>query len=67
MKNKEDVLNQVYMTAKDLKIIMPTVGIERCRKYIEEIQEEMKLKGFYIPECRNKLALTKLIKKRFGI
>lgn len=62
----DKVLNQKYMSADDLKKIMPTMGIDRCRKYIKEIQNEMEEKGYFIPKTTPRLALTKLIKKKFG-
>lgn len=67
MKTQEEVLNQLYVTAKDLKILMPTVSLDKCSKYIEMIQAEMKEKKFFIPETKPRLALTKLVRKRFGI
>lgn len=67
MKTQEEVLNQLYVTAKDLKILMPTVSLDKCSKYIEMIQAEMKEKNFFIPETKPRLALTKLVRKRFGI
>ena len=67
MKTREDVLKQDYMSAKDLKIIIPSLGVNKCTKYIKEVQEEMKLKNLFIPETKEYLALTKLVRKKFGI
>lgn len=66
MKTKEEVLNQMYMTAKDLKILIPTLGLEKCRKYIMEVQKEMKEKGYFVPESIPRLALTKFVKNKFN-
>lgn len=66
MKTKEEILEQLYVSAKDLKILIPTIGINGAKKAIKEIQEEMKEKGYFVPETKTLLALTKLVKKRFG-
>lgn len=66
MKTKEEILNQTYMTADDLKQLMPTLGINKCRNYINDAQAEMQEKGYFIPQTTPRLALTKLIKKKFG-
>lgn len=66
MKTQEEVLNQQYMTAKDLKILMPTVSIDKCSRYIEMLQAEMKEKNLFVPETRPRLVLTKLVRKKFG-
>ena len=67
MKTKEEILNQTYMTAKDLKILIPELGINKCIKYIKTITEEMAEKGYFVPETRQYLALTKLVRKKFNI
>ena len=67
MKTKEEVLEQIYMSAKDLKILIPNLGVNKCVEYIKDVQEEMKEKNYFIPRTKEKLALTKLVKKKFGI
>lgn len=67
LKSKEEILNQPYMSAFDLKTLMPTVGIDKCRNYIKEIRQEMKENNYIVPESKTKLALTKLVKKKFGL
>lgn len=66
MKTKEEILNQTYMTAKDLKTLIPTLGLEKCRKYIFEMQKEMREKGYFVPESKPNLVLTKFAKKKFN-
>lgn len=66
MKTSDEVLSQMYMTAADLKILMPTVSIEKCRMYIEQIRTEMEQKNFFVPQTKPWLALTKLVRKKFG-
>ena len=68
MKSKDDVLEQTYMDAKDLKIIIPGLNINKCREFIEEIQQEMEQKKLFIPPgTKPRRALTKLVRKRLGI
>lgn len=66
-KTTEEILNQPYVDAKDIKMLMPKLGINRCRSLIDEIQEEMKEKKYYIPDGKPKMALTKLLKKKLGL
>ena len=41
MKTREEILQQDYMSAKDLKIIIPSLGVNKCVEYIKMIQKEM--------------------------
>ena len=66
LEEKEKILNQPYLSAKDLIKIMQTMSLTTARKHIKEIQQEMLDKGYYLPNSRTKLALTKLVRKRFG-
>lgn len=66
MKTKEEILNSDYMTAKDLKVIIPTLGINKCQNYINEIRDEMRDKNLWVPQSKPYLALTKLVRKKFG-
>ncbi len=68
MKTKEEVLEQLYITPNDLKLLIPHLGIEKCRMIIEEVIIDMKNKNYYVPPSkRPKMALTKLVKKKLGI
>lgn len=67
IKTKEEVLKQAYISPHDLKILMPTVGIDNCREIIKTIREEMDNKGLYVPQTTPRLALTKLVIKKFGL
>ena len=64
---EKEILNQSYITAKDLMIIIPKLSYVRALKYIDDFREEMKEKGYFVPEGRTKVALTKLVKKKFGL
>lgn len=66
-KTKEEILEQSYISPQDLKLLMPTVGMENCRQMIALIREEMQEKGFFVPQTTPRLALTKLVRKKFGI
>jgi hypothetical protein len=67
MKTSEEILKQQYITAKDMQQIIPSLNYLRALKYIDELRIEMKKKGYFVPEGRTKVALTKLFKKKFGI
>ena len=66
MKTKEEIFNQPYMDAKDLKIIIPAMGIHQCVDHIKEIRKEMQEKGYFVPSTKPLVALTKLVRKKFG-
>ncbi len=67
MKTSEEILKQQFITAKDMQQIIPSLNYIRALKYIDELRIEMKNKGYFVPEGRTKVALTKLFKKKFGI
>jgi len=67
MKTKEEILNQLYISASDLQILIQPMCRTTAIKYIKDIQDEMKEKGLYVPKTKTKLALTKLVKRKFGI
>lgn len=66
MKTKEEILNQLYISPQDLKILIPKLGVNKCVQYILDIRKEMKDKGYFVPQTKPYLALTKLVKKKFG-
>lgn len=66
-KSVDELLKEKYLSAKDLMVIIPNLKIQQARNYINEIQNEMKEKKYYIPIVRPKLALTKLVKAKFGL
>ncbi|MBQ6547287.1 MAG: hypothetical protein IJL74_04760 [Bacilli bacterium] len=67
MKSKEDILNQLYLTAEDLLILIPEMKYHRALDVINEVRKEMEEKKYFLPISRKKLALTKLVKKKMGI
>ena len=64
---KEEVLNSEYMGAKELKVLMPQIGINGCRTIIDKVREIMKQKNYYVPQGRTHIALTNEVKKYLGI
>lgn len=60
-------MNNYYMSAEDIKILIPTMSIKNCRKLINDIREEMKANNYFVPTGKTKLALTKLVKEKLGI
>lgn len=64
---KEEILNKAYLTAEDLQKLIPELKYPRALEIIKEVREEMENKNYFIPVCRKKLALTKLVRKKMGI
>ena len=67
MKTKEEILEQLYITAQDLKILIPELGINNCVKVIKQMREEMEKRNMFVPNSRPLLAQTKLVIKKMGI
>ena len=67
MKTTKEILDQQYITALDMQQIIPSLSYPRALKYIDELRIEMKKKGYFVPEGKTKVALTKMFKKKFGI
>ena len=67
MKTKEEILDQLYISPQDLKILIPAMGIRNCTNVIKKLREEMEMKKMFVPKSRPLLAQTKLVRKRLGI
>ena len=67
MKTTKEILDQQYITALDMQQIIPSLSYPRALKYIDELRIEMKNRGYFVPDGRTKVALTKMFKKKFGI
>lgn len=67
MKSKEEILKQLYISPQDLKILIPSMGIQNCTNVIKELREEMKMKKMFVPKSKPLLAQTKLLIKKFGL
>lgn len=66
-KTPDELLKQYYLTAEELTVIIPHLKIEKARVYIREVREQMKQLNYFVPESRPYEALTKLVKKKFGL
>ena len=62
----EMIKKKDYLSANDLVQIIPNLTYMNAIKYINEAQKEMKEKGYCIPITRPKVALTKILRKKFG-
>ena len=69
MKNKtlEEILNQEYLSAKDMQIIIPGWGINAARNYIKTIRDKMEALNYFVPPGKTKVALTRLVVEDLGI
>ena len=65
-KSIEEILKQKYLTANDLRVLIPKLGYTRALKYLDDAREEMRIKGYFVPEGKTKVALTKVLKAKFG-
>lgn len=65
-KTKEEILNQLYVSAYDLRKLIPGMTYATAIKYIKLAQDEMREKNLLVPDGQTKLALTKIIRKKFG-
>ncbi len=66
-KSKEDVLNSEYISAKELKILMPQKSLDTCRKIILDVRDKMESKNMFCPPGKPFIALTYEVKKYLGI
>ena len=65
-KTKEEVLEQLYISASDLQILIPTITYPQALEYIKEARDMMDDKGYDIPRGRTLVALTSIVRKKFG-
>jgi hypothetical protein len=66
MKTKQEILEQTYMSVKDLKQLTG-LGLTRCQNIMRDLREEAKEEGYFIPVERNILVPTKIVKRKFKI
>lgn len=64
--NTKELLQKQYLTPNELVEIL-RIPYKTALRYANDIRQEMKTQGYLIPDTRNKLVLTKLVKKKFGI
>lgn len=65
-KTKEEILEQLYVTAEDLMVLIPGLKKYKAIVYISELIEEMKKQNMFVPTTKQRLVSTKLAKKKFG-
>lgn len=65
-KTKEEILEQLYLSADDLLILIPEISYKTAINYIKDTRLKMKDKNLFLPPGKTKLALTKLIRKDCG-
>ena len=66
-KTTKEILNQQYMSANDLILVIPTMSYISALEYIKRIRSMMKDKNYYVPQGKTLIALTWMIKKDLGI
>lgn len=67
MKTREEILQQDYITAKDMQVLIPNLTYDMALSYIRMLQDEMEQKKYFVPKTKEKIVLTKLFKKKFGL
>lgn len=67
MKTKEEILNQIYITPSDLKLLIPTLGKGHCIEIVKELRVDMEKEGMYVPKSKPLLASVKIFRKKFKI
>lgn len=67
MKTIDEILEQKYLSANDLRIIIPSLGYLKALEYIKTFRKEMESLGYFVPGGKKQIALTKLVRKRLGI
>lgn len=66
-RNSSEILEQVYVSADDLEILMPSASYKQRLTLIKEIRDEMKERNLFVPGGKTLLASTKILKKKCGI
>ena len=55
-----------YINVKELQQLAG-IGYQSSMKIIDKVREQMKEKGYYIPQSRSKIALFWMVKKELGL
>lgn len=66
-KTIKEILEQQYLSANDLTVVIPTMSYLSALDYIKRIREKMKEENYFIPKGKTLIALTWMIKKDLGI
>ena len=65
-KTKDEILEQLYVSASDLQVWIPYLPYATALEYIKSARDEMAEKNIFVPTGKTKIALTKIIRKNFG-
>lgn len=65
-KTKDEILEQLYVSANDLQVLIPYLPYTTALEYIKKARDEMVEKNIFVPTGKTKIALTKIIRKNFG-
>ena len=52
-----------FLSAKDLKEMIPTIGINQCREIIKKAKELQEREGFYKLETKTIIALEEYVER----
>ncbi len=66
-KTIKEILEQQYLSANDLIIVIPTMSYSSALNYIKRIRNKMEEENYFIPKGKTLIALTWMIKKDLGI
>lgn len=64
--SEKELLQKQYLTPKELVKLL-RIPYKTALRYAHELRQQMKSEGYFIPETRNQIVLTKLVKKKFGL
>ena len=56
-----------YISAKELKMLIPQISIKTARNIITECREELALKNEYLIQGKTKIAPTEMVLKKLHI
>lgn len=59
-------MKEQYTNAKELQKVLH-ISYKSALEIIVDVRNEMKEKGFFIPNTRTKLALTWMVKEKIGL
>ena len=63
MVDREEILKQYYINAKELKMLVPSLGINKCREIIKYARVQMLNDGCYEINTKPLIALTSYVIK----
>lgn len=64
---KKEILSQYFINAKELKELIPSLGINRCREIIKLARQKMLEDNCYMTKTKPLEALTDYVLKMLGV